>query len=112
MPAKKKSSLYSRKLHDIFIDKFDLFGRKVTWNMDNKGDEHKTLVGAIFSLIVYSTYFYYLYVIIQKFFGGNGDNYFSNMQMDKDFVAHNDKIDMKQFFIIGNSSSLAPIDLE
>ena len=51
----------NKTVQDFFVNKLDLFGRKVTLTIDKKGDEHKTLVGAIVSIIVYVIYFNYVH---------------------------------------------------
>ena len=46
--------------HYKIVNKIDLFGKRIEFNMDKNGNYHKTLVGAVFSIFVYLCYFYYL----------------------------------------------------
>ena len=64
----------TKSYKDLMIDKLDLFGRKVSLNIERKGEEHKTLVGAIVSILVYCMYFYYTQQCIAKIWNGSDDN--------------------------------------
>ena len=48
-----------KSFQDELVDRLDLFGRKVSLNIDRKGEEHKTVVGAVVSVLVYVMYIYY-----------------------------------------------------
>ena len=54
------SHIHTKKHKDWMVSKLDLFGRKVSLNIDCKGEEHKTVVGAIVSVMVYCMYLIYL----------------------------------------------------
>ena len=42
------------------IDKYDLFGHPISFNINGFNDSHKTLNGLFLSLVVYSIYILYL----------------------------------------------------
>ena len=67
---------------DKIVEKLDLFGRKVSLNIDRRGEEHKTLVGALASILVYCMYFYYTQQCIAKIWNGSDNTNSFNVALN------------------------------
>ena len=98
MPHHKKS------LQDLFVTKLDLFGRKVSLNIDRKGEEHKTIVGALVSIIVYCMYISYTQQCIAKIWNGSDDKNTFNIVLNNITSINYVDQNLSQFYILGKKS--------
>ena len=68
MPFKKRKA--NTVVQDT-IEKFDLFGHPISFNIDGYNDSYKTVNGMFFSLMVYGLYILYLNIIVNNIIDGS-----------------------------------------
>lgn len=62
----RESTLFESSLN--FVRSFDMYGHKVQFNFQRKGDTHKTLLGGIISMFIRCFMVGYFYILMKRMF--------------------------------------------
>lgn len=88
-----------------FIEKQDLFGHVIQFNFNRKGESHRTLIGAITSILIKLSIAYYIAIKVQILVT-NGDDQISTeytlreLQKGEDPTVHMNQTNLFQFYVI------------
>jgi hypothetical protein len=57
------------------LKKFDLFGQPISLKFNNKGSEHRTIIGSIFSIVGMTLWLSYFVILIRRMVLKDADDF-------------------------------------